>query len=172
LSADDFLGKPPDGSPLGAWSEFEYELDFQYNLHARGAARTATLSGVEIVIVVRRDKSWNRRPQDALLLDHEQGHFDIMQIHALEAQVKLTRDLKTADVLQAVGGSRAQAAQRLRAQIAVAIEPFFNAAQEAHLVYDKNTSRGADARAQAESRRQQRERLAELQAELARVNKR
>ena len=171
LMAADFAAARPADAQTVALSELEYEWKYQYRHELRGATRVVTLTEVEVWAAIRRDKSWNLRPRDALILDHEQGHFDIAQTFALQAQAKLLADRGTVAVLQARGANLNEAVKRLEAELAKALQTLLDPAQQVHRDYDKATDRGDDASAQAIARKAQRAALQAITEKLETLDK-
>jgi hypothetical protein len=169
LTAADFQGKRPADAKTMAWTELDYQFRYRYRSEPRGSGRVATLTEIDIWTVLRREQSWNIRPKDAALLDHEQGHFDLAQTHALEALLQLRRSFNTADVLRARGTTDKDAAKKLETQIDAALEAFVAASKESNRQYDTETGSGTNFRAQAEARQVHRARLKELHEELKKL---
>src|SRR5688500_3287238 len=95
LTAADFRAEPDLSQPYAAWTSVEMQFRFAYRYRTQNKQTVVTLTEVDVWSEVERDKSWNRRPRDPVLLDHEQGHFDITHAHALEAQATLRKSLGT-----------------------------------------------------------------------------
>lgn len=162
LTAEDFQGTPEANSPYKAWTSANLQFRYAYRYRTQNRQTVVTLTEIDVWAEVERDKSWNRRPKDPLLMDHEQGHFDIAHAHALEAQAKLRETLGTAKALKTSGPSEAKAAELLQQKLREAVEAYVEALREANRQYDKDTTSGSDAAAQAEARRAQQQRIREL----------
>jgi len=172
LTTDDYRAKVPDSLPRrnGArllaytWTRIVYE--YRYDASSRGGEVTATLSEFEVTASVDRAASWNARPEDRRLLDHEQGHFDLAQIAALQMLVAVERMRREGKLLAAEGRTKAEAANRLRLKIAEFVKKHETAAAEEHREYDRFTNYGLVGSAQAEARKSQREAIEKLAKEL------
>lgn len=171
LTADDFAAKPADDSSFNAWTEIEFHLKFRYRYEVKGGVWNIALTEVEVWTAIRRDKSWNNQPKNATLLDHEQGHFDLSQAYALQMQIKLLRELKTAAVLKGRGASEKAAARELDQRLNAVLATYIEQSKTRNREYDKVTASGQDIREQALARKAQREALAELHAELEKLTK-
>src|SRR5690349_7971199 len=101
LTAEDFQAEPDEAKAWAAWTSADILYRYSYRYREQNKQVMVTLTEIEVFAVLERDKSWTRRPSDPLHLDHEQGHFDITHLHALQAQQHLQQGLKTADVLMA-----------------------------------------------------------------------
>jgi hypothetical protein len=142
---------------LDAWTttDLVYRLEYQTRITNRIVSVWTTRVTVEAVVIP--GKSWNRRPDDVVLMDHEQGHFDLSQIAALRARIhfapqRITSTGATADV----------AASNLDNEIQRQIREFFDALRLEHEQYDRLTRHGRDESNQREQRRVQLEELAKL----------
>ncbi len=166
LTAADFAGERPADAQTAAWSEFEYKWKHAYRLETNGTSRVATLTDIDIWASVRRDKSWNLRPRSAILLDHEQGHFDIAQTQALRARLQLLKDLGKVGVPQGRGRNTDEALQALDVALAKTLTELLDPAKKAHADYDEVTKRGDLAPEQALSRKVQRAALQAIIEEL------
>ena len=162
LTDDDFRGKPDATSSYWAWTQTEFRYRYNYRYQTSGGETVVSLTEIEIWGVVHRDKSWNRRKGNPLLLDHEQGHFDITQIYALEAQASLQKRIDKGPKLQARATTKEAAVKLLQERLEAARQPFITDSLAAQRLYDKETVNGTDAAAQAEARRAQKQRLEEL----------
>ncbi|MBC7901806.1 MAG: DUF922 domain-containing protein [Gemmatimonadaceae bacterium] len=81
LNWNDFKGKVPEGSTVAALTSAR--INFKYGYSIRQGLN------YEISCFFEKNSSWGRVKNDHIL-SHEQGHFDITEIHAR----KLHRDLK------------------------------------------------------------------------------
>jgi hypothetical protein len=154
LSADDFQAVPADNSPLTACTMTDLRWDYCYQYQRTGRTVSAFLKELTIDAVVVASQSWNRRPGDKRLLDHEQGHFDLAWVAALQARRHFAEEYQTRK-LTATGATSALAFESLRRKV----EQELRAAQErliaSHAEYDRVTRHGLDRAAQAEQRKSQ-----------------
>lgn len=158
LSAADFEAQADRSQAFSAWTELDFDYSYGYSLARRGEW-IVTLNKIEIQARIRRDKSWNKRPENAALMDHEQGHFDLMQTFALRAQCELHSQLQTVDVLQGRNASKAAAIRALETQLQAAIQRWMDEAIIANKKYDQETANGANLAQQATARRAQKQQL-------------
>jgi hypothetical protein len=163
LVAADFQAEPDKANAFTAWSEIDFDYRYEYSLRRRGEW-IATLTKIEIHACLLTDKSWNKRPENATLMDHEQGHFDLAQTFALRAQCKLHSDLQTVDVLQGRHANKAAAIRDLEEKLKAFVQAQLEEAAAANKEYDKTTANGAKVTAQAEARREQKRLLDEAAA--------
>jgi hypothetical protein len=163
LTADDFRGKPPEDSVAAAKTATQFSFDFKYRYKLTARGTTVTLDRITITACIRRDQSWNRYPDNMRLLDHEQGHADIAQIHCLQARLAFRKSLAKGQGLSATASSLNEAVASLERAIHRDIASFEKAAQDADAEYDRETANGVGAN-QREWRRVHAETLKELAA--------
>jgi hypothetical protein len=164
LSKGDFLEEPrelPAGGLARTATELLYKFDYTYKGSARNT--TAMLDRIEINAYIRRDKSFNLRPDDKGLMDHEQGHADIAQIHCLRARLAFQKTMRKGRI-EATGSSLKDAQTALNREIERQIQEFVTAMRDADAEYDRATSHGLGGK-QPEWRRVQLETLKQLEAE-------
>jgi hypothetical protein len=170
LTAADFQARPDPGSAFTALSDASLDYAYQFRSEARNGQRVARLTSIDVWASFARDKSWNRRPGDPLLLDHEQGHFDLTEIHARAARNHVQALLARRDPsLAARGASDADAQAKLEQALRAILDRFVADAKEANIAYDKATENGRNAAAQAEERRRHKARLEEQAEEWERL---
>jgi hypothetical protein len=162
LTADDFRGQVPDGSKAAAKTVTQFAFEFKYRYKSTARLTTVTLEYITISAHIRRDQSWNRNPDDKRLLDHEQGHADIAQIHCLQARAAFRKKLVKGPNLTATASSLSEAAAALDREIRKEIAVFEKAARDADAEYDRETVNGLGVK-QAEWRRIQMETLQQLE---------
>jgi hypothetical protein len=160
LTAADFLAETkPDDSTLEvdprAYCATEVRWEYRYGQSTRDRVITLRLERIDIYALVLRNESWNVRKDDKVLLDHEQGHFDLTHLHALRAQRHFAKLLQSGRAPESKGRTEQQAVQILEQQIRSEIEPFLTQAKLAHRRYDEATRHGELGGPQAEQRRQQ-----------------
>ena len=166
LTADDFQAKPDPKSSYIAWTETSLQFHFKYRSETKNGQRVVTLTDIDVWAVLTCDKSWNLRPTDPLLMDHEQGHFDLTEVQARLARNQLRRLMKRRDALTFAKAPReAEAVAKLKAAIAKFMEAYTEACQANHQAYDEATRNGREDTAQANERRQQQAQLEALARE-------
>lgn len=161
LTADDFRGDPPNDSVAAAKTATQFTFDFKYRYKSTARTTTVTLDRITITACIRRDQSWNRHPENMRLLDHEQGHADIAQIHCLQARLAFRKSLAKGQGSSATASSLDEAVASLERVIRREIATFEKAARDADAEYDRETANGVGAN-QAEWRRVHAETLKEL----------
>ncbi len=158
LTPQDFQAAVPSGRDgLDAWTTTELKFRYRYETQVRGRRATARITQVEVDAVVVHDQSWNRLPQDEDLMDHEQGHFDLTQIAALEARLYFARRriVRTATTPQ-------RATQMAEDELNRRMEEFIRELKLRHEEYDRVTNHGRTAPRQKEQRRLQQQQLERL----------
>jgi len=162
LTAGDYRTEPPeDDGGLDAFTTTD--LRFRYEYRSRTTPRRVTIWTTKIMAdaVVVPGKSWNRRPEDTRLLDHEQGHFDLSYIAALRARLHFARQGR----ITATAASSEDAVRGLEKEIQRQMQEFVDAVLSEHHEYDRRTRHGLDRRAQLKERESQREEIARLSAQ-------
>lgn len=173
LSPDDFRGRAPasqnpseSGHRLTAYTFVEIMYESKFQAVGTKDRWTARLVELEAYAVVHRDQSWNRRPDDARLLDHEQGHFDLAHAYALTLQRYFDEQLKLRKFPVGVGKTAAEATEVLKGKLRTAMQPILDDNVKAQSDYDRLTLHGSIPDAQAEQRRQQLARIDELNKQI------
>src|SRR3954471_22655938 len=121
LTEKDFQAQPPgEGrlmvSPFRASVYLDISWSNQYRTIIRGRNVTAQLTQFESWGVCDPSKSWNRWvKQDPDLLDHEQGHLDVVEIHARRLEIKMRKLLAARKPLLGQGNSEEAAIEALSA---------------------------------------------------------
>jgi hypothetical protein len=121
------------------------------------------LDSITITACIRRDQSWNRYPENERLLDHEQGHADIAQIHCLQARLAFRKLLAKRQAPSATASTPSEAVASLERAIRKEIATFEKAARDSDAQYDRETANGAGPQ-QQEWRRIHAETIKELTA--------
>ena len=158
LTAADFRAAAPREAKLDALTvtELRYEYRYQTWTDSQGNC-TLQLTQVLVETWLDRSRSWNRKPADGELLEHEQGHFEVTEAVRRKAiaywkgrvkQVRLRRSSEKA--------ARKAAGELVQREMA----PFFERLRLMHALYDRETQHGRD----TEQQRRWRQKLA---AELA-----
>lgn len=164
LTQDDFQGRPPETITAAAKTVTQFAFEFTYRYKTTARLTTATLDRITITACIRRDQSWNRRPDDVSLMDHEQGHADIAQIHCLKARLAFRKKLGKGPNVTATASSLKEAAAALDREVRKEMAVFEQSTRDADLEYDRQTANGLGGK-QAEWRRVQMETLKQLEAE-------
>lgn len=163
LTADDFRGEPPDDSRAAAKTATQFAFEFKYRYKSTGRSATVTLDRITITACIRRDQSWNRYPENKRLLEHEQGHADIAQIHCLQARLAFRKRLAKSQAPSATASTLNEAVASLEREIRKEVATFEKAARDSDAEYDRETANGVGPQ-QAEWRRVHAESLKELAA--------
>jgi hypothetical protein len=177
LTAADFQGERPTsgklaGSPFQAYLFLDINWSSQYRSAVRGRVVTAYLTQFDATAASDISKSWHRWGKNKSdLLDHEQGHFDIIQIHALRLEIKFRKLLGAKKPPAGTGDSEAAAVKALHEVLDKECRATKAVADEENVEYDRVTIHGAALEKQRELRRVHQETLKQLTAELKRVKK-
>ena len=163
LTAKDFLGVAPPSTNGMAFTSTELRYDYDYRYRVSGENTTATLTRITIESYVRRDLSWNRKPDDAALLDHEQGHADNSLIECLKARQDFAARMKRG--FSVTGGSSKEATSAIEREVRKVMSGYEQAVRDQDALYDSSTSNGVTVAKQQEWRRVQKETLKRLQPE-------
>lgn len=160
LQAEDFQGTPkPDKKTMQAETVTEILYDYRYKGRKENGKFRLGLSRITFTAVVHRDRSWNRTPRDARLMDHEQGHFDITELSARQAQ-RLFDQLIDRGSLVGTGPTQQEADQDLVRRIEETVRPILDSHNKDQKLYDQVTRHGVNRFAQREARRRQQQQLA------------
>ncbi len=177
LTEADFRGKvPTEGglakSPFQAFLFMDISWTSQYRTTGRGRVVTAHLTQFQATAVSNPTRSWNqwgkKRPD---LLDHEQGHFDITQIHALRFEIKIRKQLAAKKPPTGTGETEAVAVEALNDLLVKEGIAVKAVADEENVEYDRLTAHGGVLEKQRELRHVHLETLKKLTAELKAVKK-
>ncbi len=104
-------------------------------------------------------------------MDHEQGHFDITQIHAQRLQLKMRKLLAAKKPPGGTGDSEAAAVEALNALLDTEVKAAKAASDQENHEYDRLTVHGGELEKQRELRHVHQETLKKLAAELKAVKK-
>ena len=166
LTPDDFKLAAPDPVPtdagisMVAMTYAELRYSYHYRFEEKNGRATAWPVDVEVFAVMVRAKSWNTQPQSVRILDHEQGHFDLAEIHARRASEKLNKALADRKYIGR-GKTEAEARTDLESQLNKAFEALVDQLMAEQKEYDRATQHGLADAAQAEARKVQKEQLEE-----------
>lgn len=172
LTAADFQAEIPQEPKfskdveLRAFAISDILFEYEYKHVTRGRRTTVTLTSVKVFAVAYPDRSWIVDATDQRLMDHEQGHFDITQRHALRAEIELRKMLEPGRPLEIAGRDEQAAVEVLVNRLNEALAPHIAAATEENEQYDVVTQHGLRRDEQARQRSAQVESLRALNAEL------
>ena len=174
LSSEDFQGQRPenvstDEAKHDAFIRTQVQYEFRYGYETNGKTTTMKLQSIDTFAVVDQSNSWNLRKDDAELLDHEQGHFDLTHATALRIKLELQNGIKTKQPLESKGDSEKAAAKELDRKIMNIVDRISKDEIKVQLEYDRLTEHGRLAEPQAELRKQQKETIADLSDQLKRL---
>ena len=170
LTPGDFRGPIPKEPPphTQAVTEVAFRWKTEYRYTTLNGSTVAKLTRVTFHAMVQRDKSWNMRKDDRYLLSHEQGHFDISQMHAIEMELKLTHVIHDGKPLIGKGPDVAAAARDLEDKVRAFAETEAAVHRERQVKYDAATDGGALVQKQLDL---QQEQAAELKALFSQLEK-
>lgn len=163
LAADDFRGEPPAAAPGDAQTTTHLRFDFRYRYRFTGGVTVLTIQQVSIKALIDRDASWNRRPGNAALLAHEQGHADNAWIQCLKARLAVREKVGRSGGWTFTTRSLKDAEAKATAALNDMMQAFEKEGVEADAAYDRETRHGLGPR-QGEWRRVQRATIEELEA--------
>ena len=161
LATSDFRGEMPANlqpmvSTLKAMVFTELRYDFQYTWKSVGAKGVAKPTKIHVWAAMDREKSWwkDKEGANAALLDHEQGHFDVDQSHALRLQLELQKLIAAGKLVETAKDETA-AKDSLKKYFQRLIEQEAALSKQDNQEYDQITNHGIDTIKQAEVRRVQ-----------------
>ena len=162
LRANEFLGRPKEDSPLDAYTfvAMRYTYSYRFRRTRTGVFIRATRVGV--FAVFEPEKSWMRGEVGRRLLAHEQGPFDLLQIHVLRSQNEFSKQLGK---FTATAASQEAAIRALKEKLDASMEKAHAKCAAAQEEYDYQTKNGRQDDAQKLHRRKQKEELERLTKE-------
>jgi hypothetical protein len=139
LTMDDFPVDDQVKSPHLMHTEGFFHYQYRSLWTERDGLVTATVSQLTLRSGFDKNKSWKRRGlgENDALLDHEQGHLDINELHANRLRVK--RDLPIGS-----GQTADSAMEDLRVKVKALVEQMAKDAQTEQDQYDAETNHGKD----------------------------
>ena len=158
LTAADFKMEVPNPVPSDAGIPFAAltyaELQYRYTYQWKESGGTITTYPIEVTLfsIVDQNRSWNDRPQDLRILDHEQGHFDIAEIEARKDQEKMKKMVADKTFL-GKGKTETEAKKDLESQMNKEFQKLVDALMVVQREYDRVTYHGTNLQAQAETRK-------------------
>lgn len=168
LEIDDFLKEPAsekDADPKLAAMVFpDIRVEYRYKTLKQGSIVTLRPEGVQVWSAIDRKRSWfSRKAQPAKeLLDHEQGHFDLFEIAALQLQQKIDNQL-SAGKIQYTARSEQAALDKWSKELQSWVTEVVKETNEISKQYDSLSSNGRSPEPQAELRQLQKRTLKQLQ---------
>jgi hypothetical protein len=178
LTAADFQGTAPAAgkdaaTPYRAMVYVDIVWSSQHRTIPFGRGVAARLTSFEAAAASDPARSWNRWRQDEApaLLDHEQGHFDIVQIHAKRLELKLRKLVATKKPLLGQGESEDAAVEALESLLEKEYAATKALSDEENREFDRLTEHGTATEKQGELRRVQQETLKRLEEDLKKVRK-
>ena len=174
LVVEDFQAEVPKPLPqVGRFRQFaladtdiRYQIEYRYRTTSDGVE--ASLKDIDIYAIFLSDKSWIA-PAGVKALDHEQGHFDISQMYALDAKLQMKSRLHDGKSLIGKGASRDEAMSDLKRKVNEFLKPLRDRVDSAQKEYDRQTNHGLLAASQAAHRKRQLELLKELITDLEKL---
>lgn len=172
LTWEHFQGPVPEVRPRTgglrslAYTDTDIRFDARYEAKTAARETTISLTDVRVRAVFLIDRSWSVRKTDRTLLDHEQGHFDVTQIHALQLELALLKGIREGKPLTGRGRRGDEAIADLRKQLLAVIGAGSDRAAAAQKDYDLLTRQGTAGLKQREQRGRQRQLLREIAAEI------
>lgn len=139
LRGSEFRATPPTKHPYKALTSTKLTYSYRYRSVYRPGRATAKLTELKLTNEFEADKSWNRRPDDANLLRHEQGHFDITEAMRVRAAAFWKARIGRVTV---TGTSEKDAVGKLEALVKKEMQPFFQRNQLLQKEYDRQTKHG------------------------------
>jgi hypothetical protein len=171
LVAEDFRGSPPPGNAgkgndYAAGIETTVRWTVRYRIDQTGKKFTIKLTEVDVFAAVYPYKSFNNRPIDKALLDHEQGHFDIAEIFAREMRIKLTEEIRRGKPLTVSGTTQKEASEQVDVELNRLLKDARESLSQRHEQYDAITNHGDNPEKQKLQRDEQKEKLKSLQQKI------
>jgi len=147
IKQEDLAGSVPEKRPVAsvpvlAYVDITIRYDFKSQLAQDSQQVTATLTEIEIYSAVDRQVSWLYGGANAQLLDHLQGHFDLVEVEARKASTAFHTLLDGGSVMAGEGKDRNEALRDLQAKIEKNLESFRDRAGKERGRYDKVTRFG------------------------------
>ncbi|MFN0018664.1 MAG: hypothetical protein ACKVP0_10425 [Pirellulaceae bacterium] len=177
LTEADFKGKQPaEGElakvPFQAYLFLDITWSSQHRTFGRGRVVNAHLTHFEATAVSDPAKSWNHRgKKNPELLDHEQGHFDITQIHAQRLELKMRKLIAAKKPPGGTGEDESAAVQALNSLLNKEYVAAKLICDQENVEYDKLTVHGTALEKQHELRRIHQETLKKQAEEFKAIKK-
>lgn len=175
LTAEDFRAVPPREIPrvgnanILSETKTEVRYNFRYVVTQSGRVYVARLAEIDVFALLSTERSWNAAPENARLLAHEQGHFDLAQRQALRARAAFLSQIREGNPLSASAATPDAALVGLQQKVRDSFAPWIDELRRADLAYDEETAHGTLRGAQAKFQRRTADELVAAQAELDRL---
>lgn len=162
LALVDYSSKPADApAGFGAMTDTELRYHAEYEFAAFPGGVNCQVKKLQCYAVLAEKTTWADPNRIQELLDHEQGHFDITQKHALLAQKALGPKVAKRQ-LKATAPTAELARELLAKALDAEIRPYSERGVAENKAYDEATRHGTLIEAQTEWRTRQLEELAAL----------
>ena len=176
LTPDDFQGQRPedvsdDEAIHDAFIRTQLKYEIRYEVQTNGKTTTVKLESINAYAVIDQNNSWNLRKDDAELLDHEQGHFDLTHATALRIEIQLRGGIKSRQPLTTKAETQEAAIKELDRKIMEVVDRLSKDEVKTQLEYDRLTEHGRLPEPQAELRKQQKQLIVALTEQLKRVTR-
>jgi hypothetical protein len=142
LTAADFAAPAPadrGGRLASTHTGFDYTFKYRGTTTDKGVRLVATEFNVRAAVVP--GKSWNLAPADARLMDHEQGHFDITELHARNWR-RQAADQIARQALVGEGATQDAAYRALQERFEAELRSINKVWEAEQILYDKETDHG------------------------------
>lgn len=170
LKAEEFKGQVEPDSKDRANTATRVSYQFQLGFYQVGSQATVTVKSLTLETVFLPDDSWYGPNAPAGLLDHEQGHFDIAEIHARRAALEWERDRRAGKLLSATGNTRQAAQQAVMDKLNELRQTIDARIAQENTEYDRLTRHGLSSADQSEIRKIQKLTLTRLVEEHDELN--
>lgn len=156
LKPEEFREPPDPQSKLDASTTAHIRYRYQWRTQVAGSSAAAWLHDVEVYSEFDGEHSWIRPNAAKSVIDHEQGHFDLMEIYARKLHAEMIK-LKPKLVFRA--RSDRAAIHKLKAKLDEMLQECLAECEDAQKEYDYQTKHGLARAAQSLHRRKHRESL-------------
>lgn len=170
LTPADFKMAPPatlpiasTGGPLHAATFTQMKFNYQYRFDIVAGQYQVKATEADCYAVLTSETSWNSKPKDTGLLLHEQGHFDITEIHARRTRDKLNKQV-VEGAYQGVGPTEIAARDKMLVNLNRDFEMQLAEMKAEQALYDRETMHGRNAEVQTQWDRKFADQLAKLPA--------
>lgn len=147
LTWNDFMGTVDPNAPADVKAGTSYGLTYKYDFNVRRTEEGCffEITDIHAEAIFRQGSSWVRPGQQTpVLLKHEQGHFDIVQIHKLQFDERVRTMVGTGGPCE--GATDAEIRAFIRARIVGLVQPIFDVVFDFHERtqerYDNQTQHG------------------------------
>ncbi len=170
LTPADFKMVPPatlpiasTGGALHAATYTQMKFSYQYRFEIVAGQFQVKASEADCYAVLTGETSWISKPKDAGLLMHEQGHFDITEIHARRTRDKLNKQVVDG-AYQGMGPTEIAARDKMLVTLNRDFEGQLAEMRAEQALYDRETMHGRNAEIQTQWDRKFADQLAKLPA--------